>query len=37
LIGGSILLITGILILTNVLQIVGFYLLEIFPFLENFG
>ena len=37
LIGGSILLITGILILTNVLQIVGFYLLEIFPFLENLG
>ena len=37
LIGGSVLLITGILILTNVLQIVGFYLLEIFPFLENFG
>ena len=37
LIGGSILLITGILILTNVLQIVGFYLLEIFPYLENFG
>ena len=37
LIGGSVLLLTGILILTNVLQIVGFYLLEIFPFLENFG
>ena len=37
LIGGSILLLTGILILTNVLQIIGFYLLEIFPFLENFG
>ena len=37
LVGGSILLITGILILANVLQIVGFYLLEIFPFLENFG
>ena len=35
--GGSILLITGILILTNKLQIVGFYLLETFPFLENFG
>ena len=35
--GVSILLITGILILTNKLQIVGFYLLEIFPFLENFG
>lgn len=37
LIGWSILLLTGILILTNVLQIIGFYLLEIFPFLENFG
>ena len=37
LIGGSILLLTGILILTNRLQIVGFYLLEIFPFLESFG
>tara|TARA_Y100001970_G_scaffold204848_1_gene249423 strand:+ start:3501 stop:4214 length:714 start_codon:yes stop_codon:yes gene_type:complete len=37
LIGGSILLITGLLILTNRLQIVGFYLLELFPFLENFG
>ena len=37
LIGGSILFITGLLILTNLLQIVGFYLLEIFPFLENFG
>ena len=37
LIGGSILLITGLLILMNLLQIVGFYLLEIFPFLENFG
>ena len=37
LVGGSILLITGVLILTNILQIVGFYLLEIFPFLENFG
>ena len=37
LIGGSVLLLTGVLILTNKLQIVGFYLLEIFPFLESFG
>ena len=37
LIGGSIIFITGLLILTNLLQIAGFYLLEIFPFLENFG
>ena len=36
-IGGIILLITGILILTNQLQAVGFYLFNIFPFLANFG
>ena len=36
-IGGFILLITGILILTNQLQALGFYLLNIFPFLQNFG
>ena len=35
--GGIILFLTGILILTNSLQIVGFYLLEAFPFLEKFG
>ena len=35
-IGGIILLITGILILTNQLQALGFYLLNIFPFLQNF-
>ena len=35
--GGSALLITGILIITNQLQVLGFYLLNIFPFLENFG
>ena len=35
--GGIILLITGILILTNKLQIVGYYILNIFPFLQNFG
>ena len=35
--GGIILLITGILILTNQLQIIGFYLIEIFPFMQKFG
>ncbi len=35
--GGIILLITGILILTNKLQALGYYLLNIFPFLQNFG
>ena len=36
-IGGIILLITGILILTNQLQALGYYLLNIFPFLQSFG
>ena len=36
-IGGTILLITGILMITNHLQALGFYLLNIFPFLQNFG
>jgi len=36
-IGGFILLITGVLILTNQLQGLGYYLLNIFPFLQNFG
>ena len=36
-IGGIILFITGILILTNQLQALGYYLLNIFPFLQNFG
>jgi len=36
-IGGIVLLITGILIITNQLQALGFYLLNIFPFLQNFG
>jgi len=36
-VGGSILLITGILMITNHLQALGFYLLNIFPFLQNFG
>ena len=36
-IGGVILLITGVLIITNQLQALGYYLLDVFPFLENFG
>ena len=36
-IGGTILLITGILIITNQLQILGYYLLNIFPFFQNLG
>jgi len=36
-IGGSILLITGILILTNQLQVLGYYILNYLPFLQNFG
>ena len=35
--GGTILLITGVLILTNQLQVLGYYILNIFPFLQNFG
>jgi cytochrome c-type biogenesis protein len=35
--GGVILLITGILILTNQLQILGYYILNSLPFLQNFG
>ncbi len=35
--GGIVLLITGILILTNQLQALGYYLLKMFPFLQNFG
>ena len=36
-IGGIILLITGILILTNQLQVIGFYIIEIFPFMQKVG
>ena len=36
-VGGIILLITGILILTNQLQALGYYLLNVLPFLQNFG
>ena len=35
--GGIILLVTGILILTNQLQVLGYYILNIFPFMQNFG
>ena len=35
--GGVILLITGFLILTNQLQILGYYILNYLPFLQNFG
>ena len=36
-VGGVILLITGISILTNKLQAFGYYIFNIFPFLQNFG
>ena len=36
-IGGLILLITGILIVTDQLQAIGFYIIEIFPFMQKFG
>jgi cytochrome c-type biogenesis protein len=36
-IGGIILFITGILILTNQLQILGYYILNSLPFLQKFG
>ena len=36
-IGGIILLITGLLILTNQLQVIGFYIIELFPFMQKFG
>tara|TARA_Y100000590_G_scaffold282490_1_gene317708 strand:+ start:737 stop:1444 length:708 start_codon:yes stop_codon:yes gene_type:complete len=36
-IGGCLLLITGLLIITNQLQVLGFYLIEIVPILQNFG
>ena len=35
--GGVLLLITGVLILTNQLQILGYYILNYLPFLQNFG
>ena len=36
-IGGITLLTTGILILTNQLQAIGFYIIKVFPFMQNFG
>ena len=36
-IGGIILLVTGVLILTNQLQSIGFYIIKVFPFMQNFG
>lgn len=36
-VGGCILLTTGILILTNQLQTLGFYILNTFPVLQQFG
>ena len=36
-IGGIILFVTGILILTNQLQAIGFYIIKIFPFMQNYG
>jgi len=36
-IGGTILLFTGLAILTGQLQILGFFILEYFPFFEKFG
>ena len=36
-IGGITLLIAGILILTNQLQAIGFYIIKVFPFMQNFG
>ena len=35
--GGIILLITGVLIITNHIQLIGFYILEIFPYFSNIG
>ena len=36
-VGGAILLLTGIAILTGQLQVLGFFILEYFPSLQNFG
>jgi cytochrome c-type biogenesis protein len=35
--GGVILLITGVLITTNQIQVISYYILTTFPFLTNFG
>ena len=36
-ISGYLLLVTGVLILTNQLQVLGFYLIEYFPILQKLG
>ena len=36
-IGGIILLITGVLMITNQLQALGYYLIDVLPFLQKFG
>tara|TARA_B100001250_G_C19674870_1_gene733185 strand:- start:61 stop:768 length:708 start_codon:yes stop_codon:yes gene_type:complete len=36
-VGGTLLLITGLLMISNQLQILGFYLLEFIPFFQNIG
>ena len=36
-IGGTVLIVTGFLILTNQLQLIGFYILKIFPFMQYLG
>ena len=36
-VGGTVLLLTGIAILTDKLQILGFFILEYFPLLGNIG
>ena len=35
--GGSLLLITGVLMITNQLQALGYYLLQYIPFMQNLG
>ena len=36
-VGGILLFLTGILILTNQLQVLGFYILEFIPILDRIG
>ena len=36
-VSGYLLLVTGVLILTNQLQVLGFYLIEYFPILQKLG
>ena len=35
--GGAILLITGLLIVTNQIQVISYYILTTFPFFSTFG